>query len=143
MREKYRRFFLAGFIEGEGTLTVVVRHRNNLKFGVSIDPELYLYQHSRRRAILELAKDVFKSGSIYSKADNPNILVFAIRDRRTIYEKVIPFFERYVLPFGVRYKHSFPVFKEIVERMMRKEHLTYEGIKRLLKLVKKFRALNK
>jgi len=141
IREKYKKFFLAGLIEGEGTLTVVVRKRENLKFGISVDPEFYLYQHKKRKKLLELAKQIFGTGSIYSKHGSKNALVFAIRDRRTIHEKVIPFFERYVLPFGVKYNAMFPYYKELVELMMQKAHLRKDGIAKLLKLVKRIRDL--
>ena len=141
IREKYKKFFLAGLIEGEGTLTVVVRKRRNLKFGVSIDPEFYLYQHKKRKKLLELARQVFGTGSIYNKHGSETVLVFAIRDRRSVYEKVIPFFERYVLPFGVKYNAMFPYYKELVELMMQKAHLRKDGIERLLKLVKKIKDL--
>ena len=139
MRDKYKRFFLGGLIEGEGSLVVVVRKRKNLKFGISIDPEFYIYQHKKRRKLLELARSVFNTGSIYKKAGSKDILVFAIRDRRTIYEKVIPFFERYVLPFGAKYNEMFPYYKKLVELMMQKAHLSEEGIKKLLDLVEKIR----
>ena len=140
LRDKYKKFFLGGLIEGEGSLVIVVVKRSNLKFGVSIDPEFYLYQHKSRKKLLLLAKEVFKTGSIYQKPGSENVLVFAIRDRRAIYEKVLPFFEQYVLPYGVKYNKMFPYYKEIVELMMQKAHLTKEGLNKLLKLVEKVRA---
>lgn len=143
LRDKYKRFFLAGLIEGEGSLVVVVRRRKNLKFGISIDPEFYIYQHRSREKLLRLAKEVFQTGSIYRKSGSKNVLVFAIRDRRSIYEKVIPFFERYVLPYGIKYNRMFPYYKQLVELMVNKAHLTEEGIKKLLRLVEKIRKYSK
>ena len=140
-RDKYKKFFLGGLIEGEGSLVVVVRKRKNLKFGVSIDPEFYIYQHKKRKKLLQMAKEIFATGSIYAKTDNPNVLVYAIRDRRTIAEKVIPFFKKYVLPFGVKYNAAFPVFEKIVQQMMQKKHLTQKGVDQLLSLVKQFKKL--
>ena len=135
LRDKYRNFFLGGLIEGDGSLVVVTRKRKNLRFGLSIDPEFYLYQHQKRVELLHLAKDVFKTGAIYKKSGTPNVLVFAIRDRKSIHEKVLPFFERYVLPYGVKYNKMFPHYKKLVDLMIKKAHLTEDGLKQLLDLV--------
>jgi hypothetical protein len=137
-RTERARWFLAGFIEGEGTLTVSVKEHPTARFGYYVDPEFYLYQHSSGKAVLELARSVFKAGRIFPKPGNPSVLVYAITDRRTLWEKVVPFFERYVIPFSCK-GESFQRFREILEMMNRKEHLTAEG---LVRIVEKAYAMN-
>jgi hypothetical protein len=54
-----------------------------------------------------------------------------LRSRRTLKEKVIPFFEKYMI-FSAK-RDVFLRFKEIVEAMEdRKEHLTPEGLVRIV-----------
>ncbi len=137
-RSERAKWFLAGFIEGEGTLTVSIKQHPTARFGYYVDPEFFLYQHESGRALLELAREVFQTGRIYPKPGNPKVLVYAITARRSLWEKVVPFFERYVVPFSCK-RATFERFREILEMMNRKEHLTPAG---LVGIVEKAYALN-
>ncbi len=133
-----KRWFLAGFIEGEGSLCVSIKAHAGSKYGWLVDPEFFLYQHKSGRESLELAGEIFGTGRIYPKPGNEDVLVFAIASRRSLKEKVIPFFERYMV-FSAK-RAIFERFKEIVEAMEdRKEHLTPEGLARI---VEKAYAMN-
>ena len=125
------RWFLAGFIEGEGALAVSVKRHPTARFGYYVDPEFFLYQHVSGRRLLELAREVFQTGRIYPKPGNPKVLVFAITARRSLIEKVVPFFERYVLPLSCK-RETFERFREILEMMERKEHHSPEGMVRIV-----------
>ena len=57
--EEEKRWFLAGLIEGEGSCTISIKQHATAKFGFYVDPEFFIYQHKNRRAVLELAIDVF------------------------------------------------------------------------------------
>ena len=135
---KDARWFLAGFIEGEGCLTVSIKSHPGARFGYYVDPEFFLYQHKSGRRLLELARDVFQTGRIYPKPGNPDVLIFAITARRSLEEKVVPFFERYVVPFSCK-SDTFRRFREILEMMERKKHLSPDGLARV---VEKAYAMN-
>jgi LAGLIDADG DNA endonuclease family protein len=124
------KWFLAGFIEGEGSLAVSIK-KHPSRFGFIASPEFFLYQHESGRPLLELARGIFDSGSIVPKPGNPRVLVFRVCHRRVLLERVIPFFERYVVPFTCK-GAMFERFREIVEAMNRKEHLTPEGLVRVI-----------
>lgn len=141
MREKYKKFFLAGFIEGEGSLCISLKKNASSKFGINVDPEFFIYQHKSGRALLEMAQQIFHTGTIYEKDGNRNVLVFAIRNRRSIKEKVIPFFEKYVMPFSQKFKNSFSIIKRIIELEERGAHQTKEGMIEILKLASSFKTL--
>ncbi len=131
-------YFLGGFIEGEGSLTVSVKHHPSSKFGFLVDPEFYLYQHESGIALLELAQQTFSCGRINRKSGSPRVLTYGVTARRSIQEKVLPFFERYVYPFSCK-TPAFERFREICEMMDRKEHLTAEG---LIGIVEKAYVMN-
>ena len=131
-------WFLAGFIEGEGSLTVSVKRHPTCRSGFYVDPEFFLYQHESGRQILELANATFQSGRIYPKSGNRSVLVYEISSTRVLREKVVPFFERYVVPFSCK-KETFERFREILEAMERKEHLESRG---LASIVEKVYAMN-
>jgi hypothetical protein len=58
-------------------------------------------------------------------------LVYEISSTRVLREKVIPFFERYVVPFSCK-RETFERFREIIEMMERKEHLSLHGLARIV-----------
>ena len=57
-------WFLAGLIEGEGSLCISIKKHEPLKLGYLIQPEFFVYQHRVRRGLLELAQEVFGTGGI-------------------------------------------------------------------------------
>lgn len=133
-----KRWFLAGFIEGEGSLCVSIKEHPTSRFGYLVDPEFFLYQHKSGIKLLHLAKEIFGTGRIVPKPGNEDVLVYSIVSRRTLKEKIIPFFEKYMI-FSAK-RDVFMRFKEVVEAMEdRKEHLTPEG---LVSIVEKAYAMN-
>ena len=120
------KWFLAGFIDGEGSVCVSIKKHKNGKFGYLIDPEFFIYQHKDRRDILELAKRMFGTGRIYPKPGNADVLVFAIDSRRSLLERVIPFLDKY-MPFSSK-SEDYRRFKEITMALEGKQHWTKEGM---------------
>jgi hypothetical protein len=132
-----QKWFLAGFIEGEGSVCISIKEHPTAQFGYYVDPEFFLYQHRAYPEMLELAKGLFGSGRIFPKQGNPTVLVYALVSRRTLAEKVVPYL-RYYMDFAPR-KAVYQRFCEIVEAMERKEHHTPEG---MAAIVKKAYTLN-
>jgi LAGLIDADG endonuclease len=131
-------WFLAGFIEGEGSLCVSIRRHSTCRHGFYVDPGFFLYQHESGRAILELARATFGGGRIYRKPGTASVLVYEISSTAILRERVIPFFERYVVPFSCK-RETFMRFREILEMMRRKEHLRDDG---LAEIVRKVYSMN-
>jgi hypothetical protein len=131
-RDESAKWFLAGFIEGEGSLAVSIK-KHPSRFGFIASPEFCLYQHESGRPLLELAQEVFGTGSITPKPGSPQVLVFRIASRRVLLDQVIPFFERYVVPFTCK-GAQFEGFRKIVLAMSRKEHLTPDGLIRVIEV---------
>ena len=132
------RWFLAGFVEGEGSLCVSIKKHPTCRHGYYVYPGVFLYQHESGRAILELAQVIFGSGRISPKSGSPSVLTYEISSTAVLCERVVPFFERYVLPFSCK-GDTFMRFKEILETMHRGEHLTDGG---LAAIVRKVYAMN-
>ena len=131
-------WFLAGFIEGEGALCVSVKNHPTCRSGFYVDPDFFLYQHESGRRLLELAQSTFESGRIYPKPGNARVLVYEISSTQVLREKVVPFFERYVVPFSCK-RETFERFREILEAMERGEHRKPAG---LAEIVRKVYAMN-
>jgi len=132
-----QKWFLAGLVEGEGSVCVSMKAHPSAKFGYYVDPEFFLYQQRSNRGVLELAKKVFGTGRIRPKPGNEGVLVYSIESRRSLAERVVPYLRRYMI-YSPR-KRLYDQFCEIVEAMERKEHHTQEG---MIRIVKKAYALN-
>jgi hypothetical protein len=87
---------LAGVVEGEGSWCISVKRHPTAPFGFYVQPEFFVYQHRRRRELLEMARDVFQCGRIWPKPGSPDVLVFAINSRKKISEHLLPFMRRYM-----------------------------------------------
>ena len=128
------KWFLAGLIEGEWSLCISLKQHPTAKFGYYIDPEFFIYQHKSARELLDQAMAFFGTGCIVEKPGNEDVLVYKILSRRSIIEKVIPFYEKY-MRYGSGIKHqNFRMFKEATVALENKEHKTLEGVKRLVDL---------
>ena len=71
-----QKWFLAGFIEGEGSVCISIKEHPTAQFGYYVDPEFFLYQHRAYPQMLELAQVMFGSGRIFPKQGNETVLVF-------------------------------------------------------------------
>lgn len=124
-------YYLAGFVDGEGTFSVAIIRHPNHRVGWMINPVFQVYQHKKDRGILELYKEFFGTGNIYRKSGTHPVMTFSIDSRRSLLDRVIPFFERYPLLTKAK---EFDRFREIVTAMEKKEHWTVKGFKRLVTL---------
>ena len=131
-------WFLAGFIEGEGALCVSIKAHPTCRSGFYVDPGFFLYQHESGRRLLELAQETFGGGRIYRKPGSGTVLVYEISSTRVLREVVVPFFERYVVPFSCKVR-TFERFRDILASMERGEHREPEG---LADIVRRAYAMN-
>ncbi len=122
-------WLLVGFTEGEGSFNLSVVKRSdyvhiwqlNLSFNIS----------QRDKTLLQLAQDILKCGAIRFRKDG--VYAFEVRSVNDITQKVIPFFNHFEL-ISKEKKEAFRIFSEIAKIMERKEHLTLNGLKKILKL---------
>lgn len=127
------KWFLAGVIEGEGSVCASIKVHPTVRYGVFVDPEFFIYQHKAGVKLLRLAQEVFQTGKIVPKSGSENVLVYAITSRRSIYEKVLPYFEKY-MRFSAKWE-TFLRFREIVIKIEEKQlHSSREGMIELVKL---------
>jgi hypothetical protein len=119
-------------------LCVSIKKHPTCRFGYYVDPGFFLYQHESGRAVLELARDTFGSGQISRKSGSESVLFYEISSTQALRKKIVPFFERYVVPFSCK-TETFERFREILVMMERKEHLNPEG---LAAVVRKVYAMN-
>lgn len=117
--------YLAGFIEGEGSLSAGAKKNTTSRFKVYIDPEFNITQHVNGFANLFLALSFFKTGRIRHKNGSNATLVYTIQNRLTLEQKVVPFYEKYLSStFGTPVKQRRVwIFKKLLQLFNEKAHL--------------------
>ncbi len=130
LTQEQARWFLAGFIEGEGGLCVSLKVHPTARYGYYVQPALFLYQHRNRRVLLELAQQIFGVGAIWPKPGNEDVLVYGIQNRLQIQDLVIPYYETYMA--YRRDTHDYRLFKLILSALINKKHLAIAGMIRII-----------
>lgn len=118
-----KNWFIAGFVDGEGSLNISFARQPSRPGGFLINPKFQVYQHKDYEEILWALRDVFGAGRVDTKWGT-DVRVLTIENRKTLREKVIPFFRRYFL---VTKRNALEIFAEIIARMDRKAHLALPG----------------
>jgi hypothetical protein len=130
--QEARRWFIAGIVEGEGSVCVSIKRHPTAAFGYFIQPEFFVYQHRNRRSLLEMAREEFGSGSIFPKPGNEDVLVLKIAGRQVLTDVVVPFLERY-MPFSARVA-DYETFGTVVYLINVGWHRTADGLADLVEL---------
>ena len=135
---KYLNYFMAGFVDGESSFSVAMTKQKYYVYSDGtgqgwkwiLNPCFQVYQHENNVDVLLLLKDhVFKTGRIHRKTSPYNVMTYTVENHKTLQEKIIPFFRKYRLATKTQ---DFEKFADIIDRIMKKEHLTIGGFKRIV-----------
>jgi len=119
---KYKNFY-GGFVAGEGSINVSAKKSKNALFGILIDPEFSITQHVNGFGFLFGALSLFETGSIHFKSGSNATLVYRIDNRKSLQEKVIPFWETYILSYqSIEENQRIVFFKKILLFLEEKKH---------------------
>lgn len=126
---------VSGFVDGEGSFHIGIQKSENVTLGWQIVPEFHVSQCQDREESLEIVKSVFGVGYIkpnHSTNFRDKTSVFVVRNRKSLTEKVIPFFKEYPLFTGKKY--DFEKFSKVVHMMNENQHLTQTGMEKILNI---------
>lgn len=128
------RFWLAGFVEGEGSACVSVKVDKALKYKVRLQPEFIVVQHIAGLHIQEAIQEIFDGkGSINLKSGSTNVYDYKLAGLENLITYVLPFYDQYILPFTGK-SEQYQVFKHIVLAQSNGEHSNKAGQIELVKL---------
>lgn len=122
-------YYLAGFTDGEGSFNVVFRPRKDYKMPWKVSLCFNISQ--KDKVILSLFKRYLGCGTLRSRPDG--VWYYEVNDFNAIWEKVIPFFREYGF-LSSKKKKDFSKFCQIAEIIKKQEHLTEDGIKKIVEL---------
>jgi hypothetical protein len=98
-------------------------------------PEFQISQNWHAEQVLQLIQKRLDCGYIkqnHIKNERDRTLVFVVRNRNDLLQKIIPFFDKYSL--YTEKKNDFIRFKQIVKMMDRGKHLSIEGFSEIIEL---------
>ena len=126
--------YITGFTDAEGNFLITIRESKKNKSGYSVLLGFQITLHIRDYKLLEKIKWYFNDlGHIYIKKDG--YVIYIINSIKDI-ELIINQFDNYSLI--TRKLEDYKIFKKVFIIMKKKEHLTLEGIKKIVYLKSKF-----
>ena len=123
-------YFLAGFIEGEGSFNISLRRKFDYKVKWQVVMSFNVSQ--KDSAILNLVKQQLDCGIIKVRKFD-GLYSFDVTNLQDIILKVIPYFQKYGVFSASKY-HNFKIFCEVAYLMGAGKHKTFTGLRKILKL---------
>lgn len=126
-------YFLAGFVEGEGSFNVSLRRKADYKVNWQVVMSFNVSQ--KDPTILYILKDQLKCGIIKVRRRD-KLHSYDATNPEDLIKHVIPYFQRYPV-FSESKKRNFVIFCKIANLMEKGEHRTQAGLKKILLLREK------
>ena len=126
-------FFLAGFVEGEGSFNISLRRKADYKVHWQVVMSFNVSQ--KDPTMLYILKQELECGIIkIRKIDN--LYSFDVTNPQEIIQKVIPYFQKYSVQ-SISKKKNFFLFCAVAQLMERGEHRNMIGLRKILEFREK------
>ena len=120
-------YWLAGFVDGEGCFYLKITKLQKIHLSFSIS------QHSRDSYLFDVIKNYLNCGIIENISTRPNGVTYVVYKLNDLVSKIIPILDNKL----TTKKHlDFNYFKLTASLMLNEEHLTEQGIKKILQIKK-------
>jgi len=144
-RDELSGAYIAGFVDGEGCFCVSFSKHQTSKRRLEVRPQFEIELRADDKPVLERIKKVLDCGEIYHLdyerykwSPHVKYKVAKIDDLKN---KIIPFFKKN--PLQAKKSRSFKIWSQVVEMVYKKEHLSYGGFQKIIKLRDKIRQSGK
>lgn len=124
-------YYIAGFSDGEGSFNLSFRKRDDYR--LPWKTSLCFNVSQKDRVILAFLKTHLQCGTLRSRPDG--VWYYEVNNLNAIRENVIPFFDRFGF-FSSKKKRDFFKFKQLTALISENQHLTRDGIKKILEIRK-------
>lgn len=122
--------YITGFVDGEGSFIVKILKRSRLRVGFEVQLCFQITSHPKDRALLESIKDYFGGiGSIHKEGSG--CLQYRVSSNKDL-NLIIKHFEKF--PLITQKYADYLLFKSVLEICNLKEHLSHEGINRIVNI---------
>jgi hypothetical protein len=121
--------WVVGFTDGEGCFFVGINKHSDMKVGYQILPEFRIVQHRNDVQVLHALKSFFGCGVVRNNHEDRDEL--RIRKLENLLQ-VVEFFEKH--PLKTKKNVDFKKFARVVRWMEKGEHLTKDGLIKIIEL---------
>lgn len=121
--------YLSGFADGEGSLMIVVRKREDYQESWKIS--LCFNVSQKELYILSQFKKILKCGTLRTRPDG--VSYYEVNNFNSIWENVIPFFNEFNF-LSQNKKKQFSLFKKAAKIIKEKAHLSESGFQELISI---------
>jgi len=118
-------WFITGLSDAEGCFDFSISNSKTINTGFSVKPRFRITAHKRDIVLLYMVKEYFNCGNI-SKIDVKDCLDYTVSDQNSIFNIIIPFFNKYPLR-GTKHLDYLDWLKGL-KIVKNKGHLTIEGL---------------
>jgi len=122
-------WFITGFCDAEGSFMILILREPKNKIGWTVKARFSIGLHVKDKAILESLNNYLGNIGSISKQGKYSVQ-YRVSSLDSIANILIPFFEKY--PLITQKKADYLLFKQAVNLMLNKEHLTTSGIEKLV-----------
>ena len=123
--------WITGFSDGEGCFLINIIRNPKFKMGWYVQPCFCIVLHEKDRTTLELIKSYFCEVGNITK-NSKNCLQYRVTSLQDLINVIIPHFDKY--PLVTQKWADFELFKQVVDLLNRKEHLTIEGLQQIVNI---------
>jgi hypothetical protein len=125
--------WVVGFVDGEGCFSCPIQQNRSMGLGWQVQPRFVVVQGERSLPALELLAAVLGCGRIYRNRRHDNhkedLLSYQVLRRDDLRQRIVPFFE--ANPLVTAKWEDFLKFREILDMMERRLHLSVDGLRRI------------
>lgn len=126
---KLNPWWVTGFCDGESSFSILIRKSKTHKLGWSVELCFQIDIHRKDIAILEEIKNYFGSGEIYNH--RLQTVQYRVQSIKGIMN-IINHFDKY--PLITQKQSNYLLFKDVINLIVNKEHLTIEGLQKILSI---------
>lgn len=121
--------YISGLVQADGSFHIAVDRNKSYKLGIRITPKLILSQHISAKPFFKDLINYLGVGHLNTHRDEVQIVVNSLPQ---IKQRILPLFDLYPVRSGKLI--SYLKFKQVVEMMELKEHLTAEGLAQIIEI---------
>ena len=125
-------FYVSGFCDADSSFSVSVLKKSNMKTGWTASARLIITLHKKDVDLLYRIQFCLGGVGTISVRNNSDVVDFVVGSVVDLVNIVIPFFSKY--PLITRKRADFILFNKAVELINKKEHLTLEGLQKIVNL---------
>ena len=135
-------YFITGLTEAEGSFSIMKIKDKRAKFNINVGLRFKITMLVNETELINMVKSFFGCGTIIIGKDGT--INFEVKDLNSLNEYIVPHFCNYPLR-GTKYL-DFLTFKEAVDIINSKKHLTEEGLNKIIEIsnsMNSYRKLSK